>query len=73
MENKKPRIPAYDREPSKKSFTIAIVVTLVFLAVYGFFLVWRNYYAEDATPPIDRKQLSVPSYMVDSAETDSVR
>lgn len=66
MENNKTRIPAYDREPSPKSFRRSILISLVFIAFYGGFLIWKNYYKDGVTPPIDRQQLAVPSHMVDS-------
>lgn len=62
MENKKTRIPAYDREPSRKGFKKAILISILFVFVYGGFLIWKNYYKPGVKPPIERKQLSVPSY-----------
>ncbi len=74
MENKKPHIPAYDREPSLKSFKRTIWGAVIFMAFYGVFLIWKNYYMEGAVPPLERKQLSVPSYFEesDTSTTDSL-
>lgn len=70
MENKeKTRIPAYDREPSSKGFRRALLGSLVFIFIYGGFLIWKNYYKEGVKPPLERQQLSVPSYFEDSTST----
>lgn len=70
MEKSKTHIPAYDREPSPKTFRRSILISLVFIAFYGGFLIWKNYYREGATPPIERQQLAVPSHMIDSSALD---
>ncbi len=70
MEKSKTHIPAYDREPSPKSFKRSILISLVFIVFYGGFLIWKNYYREGATPPIERQQLAVPSHMIDSSALD---
>ena len=70
MEKSKPHIPAYDREPSAKGFKRSILISLVFIVFYGGFLIWKNYYREVATPPIERQQLAVPSHMIDSSALD---
>lgn len=70
MEKNKTHIPAYDREPSAKGFKKAVWGAMLFIMAYGGFLIWKNYYKEGATPPLERKQLSVPSYMLDSNSVD---
>jgi hypothetical protein len=73
MENKeKPYIPAYDREPSSKGFRRAILGSLIFIVIYGGVLIWKNYYKEGVKPPLERQQLSVPSYFEDSTSTDTL-
>lgn len=70
MENKeKPRIPVYDREPSRKGFKKAIWGAMIFIMLYGSFLIWKNYYKPGVKPPLERQQLSVPSYFEDSTST----
>ena len=70
MEKNKPYVPPFDREPSKKGFTRILWFFIAFFLVYGIFLIWRNYYAEGAKPPLQRKQLSVPPHMADSTKLD---
>lgn len=70
-EKEKPYIPAYDREPSPKGFRRAILGSLIFIAIYGIVLIWKNYYMEGVKPPLERQQLSVPTYFEeDSTKTD---
>ena len=71
MENKNTHIPKYDREPSMKSFKRTMWRAMVFIAIYGVVLIWKNYYMEGAVPPLERKQLSVPSYFEGSDTTYS--
>lgn len=70
MENNQPprRIPAYDRPPSRKGFARALWISMIFVAAYGGFLIWKNYYAPNAEPPIQRKELAVPQEMIDSTK-----
>lgn len=67
MENKKPHIPVYDREPSPKAFKRSILISMIFIFMYGGFLIYKNYYMEGAEPPLERKQLAVPQPLLDDS------
>jgi hypothetical protein len=69
MENKNTRIPKYDREPSRRGFKKALWGSMIFIALYGGFLIWKNYYKPGVKPPLERKQLSVPSYFEEDSTT----
>jgi hypothetical protein len=74
MENNTPRRrPVYDRPPSRKGFARAIWFSMIFVVAYGGFLIWKNYYAPGAEPPIQRKQLAVPQEMLDSSATGDTK
>lgn len=66
----KPYIPPYDRAPSQKTFKRVMWAAVGFLFLYGCFLIWKNYYAQGAVPPTQRKQLAVPQQM---QQTDTAK
>ena len=61
MENNKKKSQPWE-EPSLKSFRKTLIISIIAILFYAGFQIWRNYYAPDAPPMVNKKEGVSPYY-----------